>query len=107
MTSESKILAPFDKATQIWLSSVDKAARGEAQRVSQRLREAELAGEPVELDADEQGIMALIQALGVLYNRAIMAGWVQDVYLTPEMQSKEGEIEQEPVFRGLERDTIK
>ena len=69
-------------------------------RIREVINSEKLAGNvDFELDADDQGFMAIISAWGILYNRAIMSGWVDDVVLDPiasqSLQEKDVYTEEE------------
>ena len=73
------ILGPFDEATQEKLKRVDLACRAEAEAIRERVNKASLAGEDFQPSQQDLVSITIVECFGVLYNRAVEAGWIQDV----------------------------
>lgn len=91
LSDPNKVIAPFDRPTQQFLAAIDKTCRMESMRIADEMSALTLAGKDAIPDADDQGILALIQAYGILFNRCIHAGWIDDVYLTKYDQHRADE----------------
>ena len=74
------IIGPFDPNRQQLLKDVDKVCREQSAIILKEARKAALEGKDPEFDVDTQGWMAIITAYGLLYNRAVQAGWIEDMY---------------------------
>lgn len=77
----SAVLGPFDQRHQDLMKNVDKVCRKEAAKITEKARQASLAGEELQLDEETAGWAAIITAYGLLYNRAVECGWIEDVFL--------------------------
>ena len=81
MTNHTKLLQPFDKESQSLLKSVDAACQTQMMKMKEEATLAALGNNPFEVDLETLVWTRLIRAYGILYNRAIEAGWVDDVHL--------------------------
>lgn len=79
--SQTSILAPFGDEDQALLRQVDLACRAEAARLKEEAKKKALANEEFQVDMETMAWFKIIQAYGILYNRAVDAGWIQDILL--------------------------
>lgn len=77
----SQVIAPFDEETNTLLAEVDIACRGQQDLIKQEAKIASLNNKPLEVDMGTLAWLKIIKAYGVLYNRAIDAGWASGVHL--------------------------
>jgi hypothetical protein len=73
------ILAPFDDETQKLLNEVDSACRMQSELLLEEMSKASLAAEEYKMPIESMVWWKVIQAYGVLMNRAIDAGWVDGI----------------------------
>jgi hypothetical protein len=90
----SDIIQPFSDNQQKLLKIVDAACQSQMKVLKEEFTRRNLAGDPLDLDPETTGWMNIITAYGLLYNRCVEAGWIDDVVLT---QLTEGDDEQESV----------
>lgn len=76
------ILTPFDEPTQKLLKELDTACAAQIELLREEARKASLSGDK-ELQVDLETLVwsRFIRGYGILYNRAIDAGWIQDIHL--------------------------
>ena len=80
MASNSvNVLTPFDDAEQELLKQVDLAIRSEIEHLKEEMNSASLKGEQLEVDVETLALSRFFKAYGILYNRAVDAGWVSDI----------------------------
>jgi len=77
----TSVLAPFDDGTQEFLRFVDQACFHQMRTLEREKNTKLLAGEDIEMDLETMGWLNMIRAYGILYNRAIDAGWIKGVHL--------------------------
>lgn len=70
-------LMPFDESQQKLLTLVDAACQSQAKVLKDEITRRQLAGEQLALDDETTGWMNIITAYGILFNRAIEAGWIE------------------------------
>ena len=75
------LLLPFEDDVQHLLKQVDHACMLQQKRVLEASRKAKLAGQPLEVDMETLVWTKIIKAYGILFNRAVDAGWIQDIML--------------------------
>lgn len=78
-------LAPFNVNQQTLMRVVDKACQEVAEQIKEQATRCSLAGETFEPDMETAGWMNIIAAYGILYNRAIEAGWIDDLVMEKEV----------------------
>lgn len=76
-TKQRAMLAPFDNDTQLLLLEVDRAMKEQAEQVKGEANWASLNNKEYEPDVETLVWLKIMQAYGVLMNRALEAGWVQ------------------------------
>lgn len=79
--STKALLLPFDNATQAKLKRVDLAMRAEKEVIEEKLKKASLMGYDYNLSQQDLVSVTVMEAYGILYNRAVEAGWIQDIHL--------------------------
>ncbi len=92
-TNQLDILAPFDDETQKELRILDVACQIQMSQFKREATRKKIAGEPLEMDTETMVWVQFIKGFGKLYNRAIDAGWIQDVYLDKLAETPEDENE--------------
>jgi len=85
MDKAREILKPFSESDQKILKVVDQGCRMQAKMISDEDTRAKLAGEPLEVTPEVAAWRVMIRGFGILYNRAVDAGWVDDVITTKEV----------------------
>lgn len=80
-THSTDLLVEFTEEDQQLLKQVDLACRAEAARLKEQARKSALANEEFLVDMETLAWFKIIKAYGILYNRAVDAGWVKDVHL--------------------------
>ena len=80
------ILAPFEKNQQILLTLVDSACQAQSEILNEDITRRRLSGESFStLDDETFGWINIIKAYGILYNRAVEAGWIEnEIIITNE-----------------------
>lgn len=81
MDKELEILKPFDPAVQTFLKFVEEGCQRQAELIKAEDTRAELAGDSIEVTPEIAAWRAIIRAYGVLYNRSVDAGWIDDVMI--------------------------
>lgn len=81
MSNDLALLAPFEEKDQEILKQVDLACQMQMSRLKDEATRVKLAGEPLEPDMETLTWLRIIKAYGILYNRAVEAGWIDDTYL--------------------------
>lgn len=76
------LIAPFEEEEQLLLKEIDLACQMQMSRLKDEATRVKLAGLPMEPDMETLVWLKIIKAYGVLYSRAIEAGWVNDTFLT-------------------------
>ena len=84
------ILAPFDDGQQNTLKLVDAACQSQMRALQSEATRQKISGEPLHMDAETAGWVQIITAYGILYNRAIDAGWIQDIHLDKLPEKNDG-----------------
>lgn len=75
----SDILAPFDDETLTVLKEVDQACAIQIALLREDANKASLRNEDLEVDMEAMVWLKVIKAYGILYNRAIDAGWIPEI----------------------------
>lgn len=75
------MIAPFDEETQNDLKEMDVACAIQIKQLREKAAQASLAGVPYEIDVETMVWMKVIKSFGILYNRAIDAGWIDGVHM--------------------------
>ena len=78
----SGILAPFSKVQQDRLKVIDATCQAQIKQMSASIQADRLLGKEPQLDPEVAGWIEIINCYGLLYNRCIEAGWIDDTYLT-------------------------
>lgn len=73
------ILSPFDEDTQALLKELDVACAAQINQLRADARKKSLIGEPYEADVETMVWLKFIKGYGILYNRAVDAGWLEDI----------------------------
>jgi len=81
MDKTLEILKPFDAGQQSFLKFVEEGCQRQAELIKAEDTRAELAGEPLEVTPEIAAWRAIIRAYGILYNRSVDAGWIDDVMI--------------------------
>lgn len=76
-----RLLTKFDEPTQKLLKEVDLACKVQVEKMREEANKASLAGKELEIDMETMVWVRIIKAYGVLYNRAVDAGWIDDIML--------------------------
>lgn len=76
-----KLLIKFDEPTQHLLKEVDLACQAQVALMREEAEKASLAGKELEIDMETMVWVKIIKAWGILYNRAVDAGWIDDIML--------------------------
>ena len=74
-----KLLAPFELPTQDLLKEIDIACGVQMNSLREEAKLKSLANEELVIDTETMVWLKIIKAYGILYNRAVDAGWIQDV----------------------------
>ena len=82
------ILAPFDKGQQDRLKLVDSTCQAQMEHMKKEMQTDRLLGKDVTPDMETVAWVEIITAYGLLYNRCVEAGWIDDTYLTNETESE-------------------
>jgi hypothetical protein len=77
----TNVIAPFSREEQEFLKQIDKVCKENARLIKNKLATDSLHNRAGKLDEEDQGWIAFIRAYGILYNRAIEAGWITDIEL--------------------------
>jgi hypothetical protein len=72
-------MAAFDESVQKYLEDTDDMCRQMYDNFLVHKKELQDKGEEFVLEDDDKVLLNLIAAYGILYNRAIDAGWVKGV----------------------------
>ncbi len=75
----TSILKPFDDESQILLNEVDYACSVQMESLRKEAQAKSLANETLEIDVEVMAWLKIIKAYGILYNRAVDAGWIEGV----------------------------
>ena len=77
----ASLLLPFDDDEQLLLKQVDNACFIQGKLLKEEATRQKLAGKPLTVDMETLVWFKLIRAYGILFNRAVDAGWVTGVHL--------------------------
>lgn len=77
--SNKAVLAEFDDETQEMLKEMDVACGVQMEALRKEAQSKSLANEPLEIDTEMMVWIRVIKCYGILYNRAVDAGWIRDV----------------------------
>ena len=77
----ASLLLPFDDDEQLLLKQVDNACFTQGKLLKEEATRQKLAGKPLTVDMETLVWVKLIRAYGILFNRAVDAGWVTGVHL--------------------------
>jgi len=72
------LLAPFDKEQQAFLKTIDKVCEMQAQEIRKAVVAKVVNGAETPPDPETAGWMNIIAAYGILFNRAVEAGWIEE-----------------------------
>jgi hypothetical protein len=78
----------FDENTINFLKSMDKNCQTMSEQYNDALLRARLENPDAELSEDDQGLMFLVTAFGIMYNKLVDLGHLPDVQLAPYFQMK-------------------
>lgn len=74
------ILAPFNATDQKFLNEVDSACRAVMAGMEEEVNAASLSGKKeLQLDVETIAWLKFIRGYGILFNRAVDAGWVEGI----------------------------
>ena len=76
-----RMLAPFDDEVCKLLKELDNACAVQTAMFKEEMNKASLKGEVFSPDMETLVWLKFIKGFGILYNRAIDAGWVRDILL--------------------------
>lgn len=86
--NSTNILLEFDDEVQQHLKEVDYAMRQQSKVMREEARSASLSGKKLVMDAETAAWLKIMDAYGILFNRAVEAGWIND----NSIEDKDGKI---------------